>query len=94
MNQFNYSNLQSLVKGGKIFSVTFIKRSTGELRHMKCRMGVTRHLKGGAKAYAPKAKNLLSVFDMDAEGYRSIPVEAIKRLSVGGQTFDFQETAS
>lgn len=94
MNAFNYSNLSNLVNGGKIFSVTFVKRTTGELRQMRCRMGVKKHLKGGSKAYDPKAKNLLSVFDMEAKGYRSIPVEAIRSLSIGGQTFNFEGVAA
>ncbi|MFT5548200.1 MAG: hypothetical protein ACI9CO_000114 [Candidatus Azotimanducaceae bacterium] len=89
MESFNFSNMTNLVSGGKIFSVTFIKRTTGELREMRCRMGVKKHLKGGSKAYDAKAKNLLSVFDMEAKSYRSIPVEAIQKLSVGGQTFNF-----
>lgn len=89
MEPFNYSNISNLVSGGKIFSVTFIKRTTCEPRDMHCSMGVRKHLKGGSKAYTPKDKNLLSVFDMEAKGYRSISIEAIQRLSVGGQTFNF-----
>ena len=86
---FNHRNLANLVSDGAIFYVEFIKRSTGELRKMRCRMGVKKHLKGGGRAYNPAKKNLLSVFDMDARGYRSIPLEGIQRLSVGGQHFDF-----
>ena len=56
---------------------------------MKCRTGVKKYLKHGKKGYSAKAKNLLTVFDLEAKGYRSIPVENIKRLSVGGQTFNF-----
>ena len=88
-DEVNRRNLRNLVSDGKIFSVDFIKRSTGELRTMTARMGVRKHLKGGNKAYNPSQHNLLTVFDMDKRGYRSIPVEAIQRLSVGGQTFDF-----
>ena len=85
---FNRRNLNNLVSDGRIFSVEFIKRSTGELRIMTARTGVKKHLQGGLKSYNPAQHNLLTVFDMDAKGYRSIPVEAIQRLSVGGQTFD------
>ena len=88
--QFNLSNLQNLVSDGGIFSVEFIKRSTGELRKMTCRLGVKKHLKGGSKAYNPKKHNLLTVFDMQAKGYRSIPVDAVQKLSINGQTFSFQ----
>ncbi len=56
---------------------------------MVCRLGVKKHLRGGAKAYDSKQHNLLTVFDMENEGYRSIPVDSIQRLSVNGQTFTF-----
>tara|TARA_R110002074_G_scaffold402332_1_gene607507 strand:+ start:14955 stop:15476 length:522 start_codon:yes stop_codon:yes gene_type:complete len=84
---FTLNNLKKLVSDGKIFHVEFIKRSTGELRKMRCRIGVKKHLKGGGKAYSTKAKQLLTVFDMEANGYRSIPVEGIRTLQVGGQRF-------
>mgnify|MGYP000021997382 CR=1 FL=1 len=84
---FTLNNLKKLVSDGKIFHVEFIKRSTGELRKMRCRLGVTKHLKGGGKAYSAKAKKLLTVFDMEAKGYRSIPIEGICSLQVGGQQF-------
>lgn len=86
---FNLKNLQNLVSDGAIFSVEFIKRSNGELRKMVCRLGVKKHLRGGDKAYDSKQRNLLTVFDMENEGYRSIPVDSIQRLSVNGQTFTF-----
>ena len=86
---FNLRNFTALVSDGKIFSVEFIKRTTGELRRMTCRIGVKKHLKGGEKAYSAAQKRLLTVFDMDAKGYRSIPLEGIQSVSVGGQTFSF-----
>ncbi len=86
---FNRANLRNLVSDGGIFSVEFIKRTDGSLRKMVCRLGVKKHLKGGQKAYSTKAHNLLTVFDMENKGYRSIPVDAIQRLCVNGQTFSF-----
>jgi len=86
-SNFTLSNLNKLVSDGKIFHIEFIKRTTGELRKMRCRLGVTKHLKGGTKKYNPKTKQLLTVFDMEARGYRSIPVEGICSLTVGGQSF-------
>ena len=86
---FNRRNLNNLVSDGRIFSVEFIKRSTGELRTMTDRVGVKKHLQGGTKSYNPAQHNLLTVFDMDARGYRSIPIESVQRLSVGGQVFNF-----
>ena len=70
---------------GKIFSVKFIKRTTGEERHMLCRIGVVSYLKGGKLSYDPKEKNLVTVFDMVKKAYRSIPIESIFDLKIKGQ---------
>ncbi|MDR2875971.1 MAG: hypothetical protein LBV44_08615 [Methylobacillus sp.] len=86
---FNRTNLRALVQDGQIFSVEFIKRTTGELRKMTCRLGVKNHLRGGSTSYNPSEHNLLTVFDMEKGGYRSIPVEMVQRLTVHGQTFNF-----
>lgn len=85
----NRANLKALVQDGQIFAVEFIKRTDGSLRRMVCRLGVKKHLKGGGVAYDTKAHNLLTVFDMEKGGYRSIPVEAVQRLTVHGQTLNF-----
>lgn len=76
-----------LVADGRFFSVSFIKRTTGDLRTMQARMNVTKHLKGGVKPYSDKSKNLLTVFSVDANGYRSIPIDAIQSMKVKGQTY-------
>lgn len=86
----NLRNLTQLTADGAIFSVDFIKRSNGELRSMVCRQGVKKHLKDGTKPYDPATKNLLTVYSMDAKGYRSIPVDAIQSLRIGGQKFGFK----
>lgn len=62
---------------GQFFSVRFRKRSDGTIRDMRCRMGVAKHIKGGERAYDFKEKNLLPVYDMEKQAYRSIPIEAI-----------------
>lgn len=73
--------------GGAFFTVDFVKRTTGELRSMNCRTGVQKHLKGGDAAYNFTEHNLVSVWDVEKKGYRSIPVESIKRLALGGEEF-------
>lgn len=69
---------------GKIFSIKFVKRTTGEVRAMTCRTGVKKHLKGGEPTYDAKAHNLIVVFDMQKQGYRSIPKEGITEIRVAG----------
>jgi hypothetical protein len=73
---------------GKTFTVTFIKRTTGKERVMNCRYGVKKHLKGGVKAYDPKKKGLVCVFDMQAGGYRSIALESIRKIAMEGEVYE------
>jgi hypothetical protein len=69
----------------EFFTVQFIKRTTGELRKMRCRKGVKKYLKGGPPAYDFKEKNLIPVFDLDKEEYRSIPLENVVELHANGE---------
>lgn len=75
------------ISDGLIFGVSFVKRTTGELRTMSCRLGVKKFLRGGKLTYSPAEKELLTVFSMNDNGYRSIPLNAIKRLSIAGESF-------
>jgi len=72
---------------GRIFSVKFVKRTDGQTRTMVARTGVKVHLKGGAAAYSFSANALLPVWDMQAKGYRSIPLDGIISLREGGEEF-------
>ena len=75
----------------KIFSVTFVKRTDGTVRTMNCRKGVKKYTKGGSLAYDPKSKNLLCVWDAQAEdpakAYRMISTDAIKSIKMEGKTY-------
>lgn len=84
------SELTNMVKGGRIFGVSFIKRTTGELRTMTCRLGVKKFLRGDKLSYSPAEKRLLTVFSMRDKGYRSIPLDSIERVSVGGRSFNLE----
>lgn len=84
------NDIQKMVSNGKIFAVTFTKRSTGTVRKMVCRTNVRKHLRGGSKAYSPAKHNLLSVFDMQAKAYRSVPLDAITSLKANGEIFNFR----
>jgi hypothetical protein len=79
---------RKLVKSGRVFSVTFIKRGDGSTRYMKCRVGVRAYLKGGDMSYRPAEKGLVTVFDMEKCDYRSVPVEGIIRVRIDG--IDYQ----
>ena len=78
--------LVKLVSDGRFFGVEFQKRD-GTVRQMQARLGVTKHLRGGEKAYSDAAKGILTVFSADARGYRSIRLDSILSLVVNGTTY-------
>jgi len=72
---------------GKIFRVTFTKRSTGETRILVGRLGVTSALKGGTMSYNPTDKGLMTVYDVQKKGYRMIPIEGLQEVRFQGVTY-------
>ena len=68
--------------GGKIFRVTFIKRTTGEKRVMVCRRKVTKGVTGEGQPYNPTEKGLITVFDMQKNAFRNISVEGIEEIKI------------
>lgn len=71
--------------GDSIFSVTFVKRKDQSIREMNCRLGVKKHLNGGGPVYDAKAYQLLTVFDMQIQEYRSIPLDGILEIRANGR---------
>lgn len=72
---------------GRLFSIKFIKRSTGSVREMTCRIGVKRDLSQDpdkSKIVDFKSAALIPVFDMQADAYKSIPVEGITEVKIDG----------
>lgn len=62
---------------GHFFSLDFVKRTTGEKRHMVARKGVKKHLVGGPLAYNPKDHNLEIVWETKTKSYKAIPLESV-----------------
>lgn len=65
----------------RFFSVTFVKRTTGELRRMNCRRNV------GGMANVPvqtsdEARRLgvVTVYDVKASGFRRIPLDSVLEI--------------
>lgn len=73
--------------GDKMFSVEFIKRTDNQKRAMVCRLGVKKALKGGQKAYEDHHHALITVYSIQDEGYRSIPLDRLISLKVGGKSY-------
>jgi len=72
---------------GKVFTVMFIKKN-GDERIMNCRLGVTKHLKGGVDTKA-HIDHMVNVFDMQVKQYRTINVEKLVWAKIAGVTIDF-----
>ena len=76
------------IVGHKFFTVCFEKRSDQSLRVLNGRLRVKKHLKGGDKAYTFNDKDLVSVYDVQAKGYRAIPMEGVKWIRAGGSEYN------
>lgn len=82
--------IKNFVGKNRIFTATFVKKD-GSTRVMNCQIGVKKHLKGGELAYDPIERNLLTVFDMQAQGYRMINCSTILELKAHGEVITFEE---
>lgn len=87
---------------GKFMSVDFIKKTTGELRHMQVRK--SKLLEASVKGTAPeataarkatyRARDLLLVEELVKPAtqefqWRTITLDGVKRIAVGGQVHEF-----
>lgn len=80
-NNEKFAAIMSAGVNGKFFTVRFTKRSDGSDRIMNCRTGVTKHLRGGDKAYDDRQHKLITVYDLKSKGYRSIPLEGVYQIN-------------
>lgn len=87
--------------GGRIFSVSFIKRSNGARRRMIGRMGVTQGVTGEGKKFNDRDHDLVTVFELvgagqNAQGrhanggkqFRHVPIEGIESLRIAGTEYE------
>jgi len=80
---------------GSLVSITFVKRTTGDVRKMLARTGVRKGVKGVGLKFNPRNKNLIGVYDFDKvrEGadphkcYRFVPIDAVISMKVRGKTY-------
>ena len=73
---------------GKIFGVKFIKRSTGDIRIMSARLGVSKGVKGIGLRYDPESRQLIPVYDMHKKEYRMINLETLSSINFKGQEYN------
>jgi|TARA_R110000824_G_scaffold175296_1_gene353658 hypothetical protein len=77
---------------GKIFGVKFIKRSTGDIRTMSARLGVSKGVKGIGLQYDPESRQLMPVYDMHKQEYRMINLETMYTINIKGQEYSIVES--
>ena len=80
-----------LSTNGKPFTCKFLKRTTGQERVLVGKLGVTEFLKGGELPYDKKEKNLISVYDIENNGYRMIPIDGIVSVTVGDKVYSDED---
>ena len=71
---------QILGNPNRHFRVTFTKRTTGETRVLTGKMATLNP--EGTPRYNPDDHQLLLVWDLEKNGYRTIPVEGIKKIEL------------
>jgi len=69
-----------MATNGRVFAVTFIKRSTGEEKTIRARVGVKTRRKGKGLRYNTRDKKLIVVYDMKERTYKSIPIDGIEAV--------------
>jgi hypothetical protein len=74
-----------LRSGGRPFSVVFVKRTDGEVRHMNASTDCRSLLRGGVAAYDAGSRGLVVVQDLDKHAVRSIPLENLVRIKLNGR---------
>ena len=107
MNLINTKQAIELIEStraqGTIFTATFEKRTTGDIRKMNARLGVKKGVTGEGMKYDPKGKNLIACYDvqkaqeMKAQGldevtsakksYRMINAEKLLNATGGGEFY-------
>lgn len=91
MNVENISLEEAVIKikesEGKIFSVVFQKRTTGEWRKLVGRLGVRKNINGTGLRYDPASRQLMTVYDMQNQGWRMINVDSISELQTKGESY-------
>ena len=71
----------------KIIGLGFFKKD-GTFRTGAFRRGVVKGITGEGLKFNPKDYNLITLYDMNAKGYRNVPIDRLKFIKTNGQTID------
>tara|TARA_B100001939_G_scaffold314259_1_gene298582 strand:- start:135 stop:437 length:303 start_codon:yes stop_codon:yes gene_type:complete len=80
--------IQIAINSNKIFRVDFTKKDSS-FRVMICRGGVKKGVTGKGLNYDPKEYNNAIVFDMENDGFRTIPIERVHSLTYKKTKYKF-----
>jgi hypothetical protein len=72
--------------GDTFFSVTFVKRGDNSLRHMNCRRGVKKGIKG-TRRRTSRTTGLMSVYDMVEKGFRTVNLSGVRKIRISGTEY-------
>ena len=81
---------------GKLFSVTFTARGTGEERTIVGRMGVRKGVNGHGMRYTPAKYDAITIWDngnvpnaagKKSEGHKTVPLDTISEVRAGNAIF-------
>jgi len=94
MTKVTTTEAVNLIKseGNQFFTVTFTKKN-GEERVLNGRRGVVKYVNGEGMKYVPSDYDLLTVYDVQAEGYRMISCNTISALRIGGVDYIVEKGA-
>lgn len=84
----NRMNLKTFIQGlkGRIVSIDFTKLD-GTKRTLVGRLGVKSQSKGGANMVEQMDRPYLTMFDMQAKGYRTVSLDTVSDLRCKGYTY-------
>ena len=71
----------------RIIGLGFFKKD-GTFRTGAFRRGVVKGITGEGLKFNPKDYNLITLYDMNAKGYRNVPIDRLKFIKTNGQTID------
>lgn len=72
----NWIKVSEKINKGLIFGAKFVKKDNS-IRVMSCKIGVKKHLKGGALKFNPSERALIPVFDMVKKDYRFVNMNTV-----------------
>ena len=88
LNNEHIKERRELIEKGtsnnKIIGLGFFKKD-GTFRTGAFRRGVVKGITGEGLKFNPKDYNLITLYDMNAKGYRNVPIDRLKYIKARGK---------